>query len=167
VIDQELLLASASHSESLQSWRFEFAVLEDEDPKEMSSPEQAKKIMLAYLTHPGKRYKLKHEVQFPEDCMDLRVCSPYKFAAGMCNMWHMGRALLPGDAAHVFSPFGGQGVESGFMDSSDLTWRLAVAPPLAHHEFRPTLPRLLNGTQAADWPSPRVYSSKRRPGIRA
>jgi hypothetical protein len=114
-------------SDPLQSWRFEFAVLKSEDPKKLSSPEEVRKILLPYLTHPGKRYNLKDNVQFPEDCMDLRVCSPYKFAARMCNMWHVGRVLLAGDSAHVFPPFAGQGLQSGSMDSSGLAWRLAVA----------------------------------------
>jgi hypothetical protein len=114
-------------SEPLQSWRFEFAVLENENPKKTSSPEEAKKIMLPYLTHPGKRYRLKHDLQFPEDCLDFRVCSPYKFAARVCNLWHVGRALLAGDAAHVFPRSEAKGLQSGFMDSSGLAWRLAVA----------------------------------------
>jgi FAD binding domain len=93
----------------------------------MSSSEEAKKILLPYLTHPGRRYNIQQGVHFPEDCIELRVCAPYRFAARMCTMWHVGRVLLAGDAAHVFPPFGGQGRQSGFMDSSGLAWRLALA----------------------------------------
>ena len=39
----------------------------------------------------------------------------------------MKRVVLCGDSAHVFPPFGGQGIASGFRDASALAWRLAVA----------------------------------------
>ena len=35
--------------------------------------------------------------------------------------------ILCGDSAHVFPPFGGQGIASGFRDASALAWRLVVA----------------------------------------
>ena len=35
--------------------------------------------------------------------------------------------LICGDAAHVFPPFGGQGIASGFRDAIGLAWRLAIA----------------------------------------
>jgi 2-polyprenyl-6-methoxyphenol hydroxylase-like FAD-dependent oxidoreductase len=37
-----------------------------------------------------------------------------------------GRALLAGDAAHVHSPVGGQGMNAGIQDAADLAWRLAA-----------------------------------------
>ena len=35
--------------------------------------------------------------------------------------------ILCGDSAHVFPPFGGQGIASGFRDATALAWRLVVA----------------------------------------
>jgi 2-polyprenyl-6-methoxyphenol hydroxylase-like FAD-dependent oxidoreductase len=38
-----------------------------------------------------------------------------------------GRVLLAGDAAHVHSPVGGQGMNAGIQDAADLAWKLAAA----------------------------------------
>lgn len=39
--------------------------------------------------------------------------------------YRMGRVLLAGDAAHVHSPFGGQGLNLGIQDAVNLGWKLA------------------------------------------
>ncbi|GGK87825.1 pentachlorophenol monooxygenase [Sphaerisporangium melleum] len=44
-----------------------------------------------------------------------------------------GRVLLAGDAAHIHSPAGGQGLNTGIEDASSLAWRLAGVV----HEARP------------------------------
>jgi 2-polyprenyl-6-methoxyphenol hydroxylase-like FAD-dependent oxidoreductase len=40
--------------------------------------------------------------------------------------YRRGRILLAGDAAHVHPPFGGQGLNLGFQDASNLGWKLAA-----------------------------------------
>jgi hypothetical protein len=42
------------------------------------------------------------------------------------NKWFHNRIILIGDAAHVFPPFGGQGIACGVRDGFALAWRLAV-----------------------------------------
>jgi 2-polyprenyl-6-methoxyphenol hydroxylase-like FAD-dependent oxidoreductase len=37
-----------------------------------------------------------------------------------------GRAFLLGDAAHIHSPVGGQGVNTGIGDAVNLAWKLAA-----------------------------------------
>ncbi|RAO67514.1 uncharacterized protein BHQ10_003526 [Talaromyces amestolkiae] len=107
-------------------WRFEFVVLKDEDGTEMAKPHMMRKIIFPYITHPGSRYGLPSDVQYPEDCINVLRSRPFMFSARSCNRWSEGRVVLCGDAAHVFPPFGGQGIASGFRDASSLAWRLAV-----------------------------------------
>src|SRR5690606_28111538 len=41
--------------------------------------------------------------------------------------FRIGRVFLAGDAAHVMSPFGARGLNSGIPDAENLAWRLAEA----------------------------------------
>jgi 2-polyprenyl-6-methoxyphenol hydroxylase-like FAD-dependent oxidoreductase len=42
------------------------------------------------------------------------------------NAYRRGRVLLAGDAVHIHSPAGGQGVNTGIMDAHNLGWKLAL-----------------------------------------
>ncbi|MFM0299137.1 FAD-dependent monooxygenase [Paraburkholderia sediminicola] len=44
----------------------------------------------------------------------------------LVDTYRRGRVLLAGDAAHVHSPFGGQGLNLGFADAANLGWKLAT-----------------------------------------
>ncbi|MGH9212432.1 MAG: FAD-dependent monooxygenase [Acidimicrobiales bacterium] len=44
----------------------------------------------------------------------------------LAEMYRQGRILLAGDAAHVHSPFGGQGMNTGIGDARNLAWKLAM-----------------------------------------
>ncbi|KAK0202471.1 FAD binding domain-containing protein [Desarmillaria ectypa] len=44
----------------------------------------------------------------------------------MVNSYGSGRAFLAGDSAHVHSPTGGQGLNSGIQDAVNLAWKLAL-----------------------------------------
>ncbi len=68
-----------------------------------------------------------------------------------------GRVLLAGDAAHVHSPVGGQGLNTGVQDAVNLGWKLAqvvtgVSPDTLldtyHHERHPVAARVLRTTMA-------------------
>ncbi len=68
-----------------------------------------------------------------------------------------GRVLLAGDAAHVHSPAGGQGLNTGVQDAVNLGWKLAqvvkgISPPSLldtyHSERHPVGARVLRNTMA-------------------
>ncbi|KAL2825362.1 hypothetical protein BDW59DRAFT_161839 [Aspergillus cavernicola] len=106
-------------------WRFEFVVRPGEDGDEMATYPKTREVIFPYLIHAGKRYGLTSDVQYPEDCIRVLRSRPFRFSARACNRWSHGRVILCGDAAHVFPPFGGQGIASGFRDAASLAWRLA------------------------------------------
>ena len=42
------------------------------------------------------------------------------------HVYRRGRVMLAGDAVHVHSPAGGQGMNTGIMDAHNLAWKLAL-----------------------------------------
>lgn len=52
--------------------------------------------------------------------------SVYRFHARLASRFRSGRALLAGDMAHLVSPFGARGLNSGVGDADNLAWKLAA-----------------------------------------
>ncbi|MBK0097601.1 FAD-dependent oxidoreductase [Erwinia sp. S63] len=52
--------------------------------------------------------------------------STYRVHHRVTNHFRHGRAFLLGDAAHVHSPAGGQGMNTGIADAINLAWKLAA-----------------------------------------
>jgi 2-polyprenyl-6-methoxyphenol hydroxylase-like FAD-dependent oxidoreductase len=57
---------------------------------------------------------------------ELVWLTAYRFDQRVAERWRVGRAFLAGDAAHLFSPFGARGMNSGVEDAVNLGWRLAL-----------------------------------------
>lgn len=53
--------------------------------------------------------------------------SPYRSHHRVADKFRAGRAFLVGDAAHIHSPVGGQGMNTGIMDAINLAWKLTTA----------------------------------------
>ncbi|KAH8589013.1 hypothetical protein B0O99DRAFT_459116, partial [Bisporella sp. PMI_857] len=73
-------------------------------------------------------------VEFPRDCVNILRCRPFTFCQKVVNKWFHNKSILIGDAAHVFPPFGGQGISCGIRDGDSLAWRLAII--LRHSDTR-------------------------------
>ncbi|MFG3659414.1 FAD-dependent monooxygenase [Streptomyces sp. NPDC047706] len=52
--------------------------------------------------------------------------STFRIHRRLASSYRRGRILLAGDAAHIHSPFGGQGLNTGLGDAENLAWKLAL-----------------------------------------
>ncbi len=69
------------------------------------------------------RKKIKSVVG--ERPFELDWTSIYSFSSKMLERFVHGRVIFVGDAAHVVSPFGARGANSGVQDADNLAWKLA------------------------------------------
>src|SRR5207302_7857291 len=65
-----------------------------------------------------------------EPLLDVRVTevnwfSTYRVHHRVADRFQVGRAFLLGDAGHIHSPAGGQGMNTGIGDAINLGWKLA------------------------------------------
>jgi len=58
---------------------------------------------------------------------DARWLSRFHSDERQVDHYRVGRVFLAGDAAHVHSPAGGQGMNTGMQDAANLGWKLAAA----------------------------------------
>jgi 2-polyprenyl-6-methoxyphenol hydroxylase-like FAD-dependent oxidoreductase len=56
----------------------------------------------------------------------LRLATTWTDRAYQATAYRNGRVLLAGDAAHIHSPLGGQGLNLGLGDATNLGWKLAA-----------------------------------------
>jgi hypothetical protein len=84
--------------------------------------------------------------------------SLYRLHHRMAEHFRVGRVFLAGDAAHIHSPVGGQGMNTGIQDAYNLAWKLALVvrgqawPELLESyeaERMPVAQALLRGTDRA------------------
>jgi 4,5-epoxidase len=62
----------------------------------------------------------------PSLVRDPEWVTSFRVHRRLAETYRNGRILLAGDAAHVHSPFGGQGMNTGIGDAENLAWKLAM-----------------------------------------
>ncbi|MGK4455536.1 FAD-dependent monooxygenase, partial [Klebsiella pneumoniae] len=57
---------------------------------------------------------------------DPQWLSAFRVNERLAARYRLGRCFLAGDAAHIHSPAGGQGMNTGIQDAVNLGWKLAA-----------------------------------------
>jgi 2-polyprenyl-6-methoxyphenol hydroxylase-like FAD-dependent oxidoreductase len=70
---------------------------------------------------------IKQQIISPVDLEELRWFSTYKVHSRKANSFMKGRCFIAGDAAHIHTPAGGQGMNTGIQDAYNVAWKIACA----------------------------------------
>ncbi|KAH8883525.1 tetracycline 6-hydroxylase protein [Thozetella sp. PMI_491] len=100
----------------------------------------------------------------------IDAISTWTDRAAQAATYRKGRVLLAGDAAHIHSPLGGQGLNLGFGDALNLSWKLAAtihgwAPESLLDTYSEERHRV--GERVLDWSRAQVALIKPSPASRA
>ena len=69
---------------------------------------------------------IKEGSELPLDIHDVEWFSTYRVHTRHVSAFSSGRCFLAGDAAHIHSPAGAQGMNTGIQDAYNLAWKLAL-----------------------------------------
>ena len=144
------------HKQSDNVWRIDFQLGWDADPEEEKKPEKVIPRLKAMLGE--------------DRPFELEWVSIYTFQCRRMKDFRAGRVLFVGDAAHQVSPFGARGANSGFQDTDDLMWKLALvvdgrAPDALLDTYSTDRTfaadeNLMNSTRSTDFITPKSRVSK-------
>jgi 2-polyprenyl-6-methoxyphenol hydroxylase-like FAD-dependent oxidoreductase len=100
----------------------------------------------------------------------LSLAATWTDRAQQATSYRKGRVLLAGDAAHIHSPLGGQGLNLGLGDAMNLGWKLAAtvrgdAPDGLLDSY--TAERQPVGARVLDWSRAQVVLMRPSPNARA
>ncbi|RYE90517.1 MAG: FAD-dependent oxidoreductase, partial [Cytophagaceae bacterium] len=99
----------------------------------------------------------------------LHLATTWTDRARQATTYRRGRVLLAGDAAHIHSPLGGQGLNLGLGDALNLGWKLAATrhghAPAGLLDSYPA-ERHSIGAQVLDWSRAQVVLMNPSPGSR-
>jgi 3-(3-hydroxy-phenyl)propionate hydroxylase len=144
------------HREADNVWRIDFQLGWDADSEAEKSPQRVTRRIQAMLG--------------PDHPFELEWVSVYTFQCRRMQRLRHGRVLFAGDAAHLVSPFGARGANSGIQDSDNLCWKLklvidGLAPDTlldSYSEERGFAAdeNLMNSTRSTDFITPKSEVSR-------
>jgi len=109
----------------------------------------------APITHAEAELAIQRVSGTDVKILSMTTATRWTDNARQATTYRMGRILLAGDAAHVHSPLGGQGLNLGLVDAANLGWKLAAAVKGREHlldsytaERHPVGARVLENTRA-------------------
>ncbi len=144
------------HRQADDVWRVDFQLGWDADPDLERQPERIAQRLRAMLG----------------DAVDFEIewASVYTFQCRRMQRFRHGRVIFAGDAAHVVSPFGARGANSGIQDADNLVWKLElVMRGLAPDRLLETYnaertyaadENILNSTRSTDFITPKSRMSR-------
>ncbi len=144
------------HRQPDNVWRIDFQLGWDADPEVEKKPERARPRVQALLG--------------PEAKFEFEWISVYTFACMRMERFRHGRVMFAGDSAHLVSPFGARGANSGVQDADNLGWKLGLvvqgkAPDLLLDSYATEREyaadeNILNSTRATDFITPKSEVSR-------
>lgn len=78
--------------------------------------------------------RIREEAELELDITRVDWFSTYKVHTRHVEKFSSGRCFLAGDSAHIHTPAGGQGMNTGIQDAYNLAWKLALVLKGAAHE---------------------------------
>ncbi len=93
-------------------WRLDYQMSVSDDAEAVSRPEVVKERL---------RKHFGEAVEF-----ELIWVGPYSYRDMLAETFRCKRVFFAGDAAHIMSPFGARGGNSGVQDADNLGWKLAL-----------------------------------------
>jgi 2-polyprenyl-6-methoxyphenol hydroxylase-like FAD-dependent oxidoreductase len=78
--------------------------------------------------------RIREEAELTLDISHVNWFSVYKVHTRHVEKFSVGRSFLAGDAAHIHTPAGGQGMNTGIQDAYNLAWKMALVLKGSAHE---------------------------------
>lgn len=78
-------------------------------------------------THDNYDFRaMVHRAAGQEFALEFEHVGLWDLRVSMADSYRAGRAFIAGDAAHSHPPYGGYGINTGFEDARNLSWKLAA-----------------------------------------
>ena len=99
-------------------WRIDYQMAPNADPELVSREDVVRERLHAQFSQLGQTLT-------PDD-YEIVWVGPYAYRSECVDTLRHGRVFFAGDSAHVVSPFGARGGNSGVQDADNLAWKLAA-----------------------------------------